>query len=48
VLRDKHCFPIKRGGCWRAYPEYPVAEEDRLGCSGAAPVHLSGFIRCTV
>ncbi len=29
----------------RAYPEYSVAEEDRLGRSGAAPVH---FIRCTV
>ncbi len=32
----------------RAYPEYSVAKEDRLGRSGAAPVHLSGFIRCTV
>jgi hypothetical protein len=28
----------------RAYLEYPVAEEDQLGHSGAAPVHLSGFI----
>jgi len=28
----------------RVYLEYPVAEEDQLGHSGAAPVHLSGFI----
>jgi len=35
-------------GLLRAYPEYPVAEEDRLGRSGAASVHRSGFIRCTV
>jgi hypothetical protein len=33
---------------FRVYPEYPVAEEDRLGRSAAAPIHLSGFIRCTV
>ncbi len=30
------------------YPEYPVAEEDRLARSTAAPVHLSGFVRRTV
>jgi hypothetical protein len=26
-------------------PEYPVAEGDQLGRSGAAPVPLSGFVR---
>ncbi len=39
-------FPVF--GDLSAYSEYSVAEEDRLGRSAAAPVHLSGFIRCTV